>query len=174
MEPIWQAVRTALGMDAPQGALTFEQMALRALVVYACGVVMLRLASKRFLGRHTPFDMVLSIILGAVLARAINGSAPLFPTLAAALVLVLLDRLFATVAFRWDRFGDWVRGRPWPLIEDGRLVEGNMRRCHITETDLVSAVRRQAHATRLEDVASARLEPDGAISVVLRTEVGHA
>jgi uncharacterized membrane protein YcaP (DUF421 family) len=50
-------------------------MALRSIIVYLVTVGVARFAGKRFFGEHTAFDVVLSIILGSVLSRAINGSA---------------------------------------------------------------------------------------------------
>src|SRR5215218_7578653 len=60
------------------------QMALRAAVVYAAMVVVVRLGKKRFMGQATAFDVILDIMLGSVASRAITGNAPLGPALAAA------------------------------------------------------------------------------------------
>lgn len=166
--PIWEFTRELLGLDRPAGALTYEHMIMRALVIYLAGVVMVRLSSKRFVGRRTPFDLVLGIVLGAVLARAINGSAPFFPTLSAAFLLVLLDRAFAVAAFRWDGFERLVVGIPFRLVHDGRPDSEAQAACHCDDEDLRSAFRRNANVAALDDVREAWLEPDGEISVVPR------
>ena len=70
--------------------LTFLQTALRAVIVFVATLVMVRLSSKRSLARKTAFDAVLLIIIASVLARAINGSTPFFPTIGTGFVLVVL------------------------------------------------------------------------------------
>jgi uncharacterized membrane protein YcaP (DUF421 family) len=47
-----------------------------------------RLGSKRFLGQTSAFDTIVGIMLGSIMSRAINSSAPFFPTLIAGVVLV--------------------------------------------------------------------------------------
>lgn len=84
-----------LGLGRPAEALAVHQVVLRGVVVYVAGVAMVRLAPRRFMGGHTPFDLILGIILGALLARAVNGNAPLVATLAVGFALVLLNRAFA-------------------------------------------------------------------------------
>ena len=78
-------------------------MAARAAVIYVAVLAMMRLGHKRFLGKTTAFDVIVGIILGSVASRAINGRAALLPTLGAILVLVALHRLFAHLAFRFER-----------------------------------------------------------------------
>jgi hypothetical protein len=59
-------------------------MALRAVVVYVVTVIIVRLGKKRFMGKGTAFDVILGIMLGSIVSRAITGNAPFFPALAAA------------------------------------------------------------------------------------------
>jgi len=54
--------------------------------------------------------VILGFMLGSILSRAITGSSPFFPTLGAALVLVIMHWAFAVAAFRWSRFGTMVKG----------------------------------------------------------------
>lgn len=83
----------AIGLNAPQ--ITAWQMGARAVIIYILGLTMVRLVGdRRFIGKHAAFDVLLSIILGATLSRAINGSAPFFPTLFTALVLTGTHWLF--------------------------------------------------------------------------------
>ena len=82
-----------LGLHAAVDALTWGQFAARTVVVFALGIFLVRIADRRFLGRNAGFDVLLAIVLGSVLSRAINGQAPFLPTLAASVLLVLLHRV---------------------------------------------------------------------------------
>jgi uncharacterized membrane protein YcaP (DUF421 family) len=141
-------------------------MLLRTLIVYLTALIVVRLGEKRFFGKSTAFDLVLSIILGSVISRAINGSAPFFPTLAASLALVGIHWLLAALAFHSDRFGNLIKGQARILIRDGELKWEAMRSSHLSEQDLRSALRVQSQIEEPSGVKVARLERSGSISVI--------
>lgn len=74
---LWSVVESALGLE--DETLMVAQMSLRALLVFVAGLAMVRVGEKRFLGKSTAFDIVPSVILGAVLDAAITGAAPSSP-----------------------------------------------------------------------------------------------
>src|SRR5213083_1191 len=105
MNALWNAFETLLGLSVEPKNLTFVQISLRGIIVFVAALAMVRLGHKRSLSHKTPFDAVLLVILASVLSRAINGSAAFFATLGGGLVLVLLHRLLALIAFHWHWFG---------------------------------------------------------------------
>jgi uncharacterized membrane protein YcaP (DUF421 family) len=144
------------------------QMAIRAVIVFVIALVLIRVGDTRFLGRQTAFDWVLGIIFGAVLSRAINGSAPFFPTLGAAAVLLALHWLFAAIAFRSHGFSRAIKGRPSVLVRAGEVQWNEMRRNHVTEGDLLEDLRYEAHIDTVGRVETATLECNGRMSVIPR------
>src|SRR5690242_19635975 len=132
----YQQLSQLLGLDLQPKDLSFGQVALRAIVVFFATLVIVRLAEKRFLARLNALDAILGFILASMLARAINGSGPFFPTLTAGVLLVLLHRAIATAAFRWERFGDLVKGKEEVLVQDGHVQPRALRKNHVTEKDL--------------------------------------
>ncbi len=169
MEDIWASVRSLLGIDAD--TLTLWQIVLRALIVYLAALAMVRLGDKRFLGKHTAFDVILGVILGSVVSRAItgSGSSPFFITLAAGAALVGLHWLFSSIAFRSDRFGTVVKGNVRTLIQDGEIRWDNMGRSSISRDDLLGALRANGKLSDPSEVEAAYLERSGDISVLPRT-----
>ncbi|MBW3633480.1 MAG: DUF421 domain-containing protein [Chloroflexi bacterium] len=153
-----------LGLEAE--SLTLGQMALRAMVVYVAALMMVRVGEKRFLGKNTAFDVILGIILGSVVSRGINGSAPFFPTLGAGFVLVGLHWTFAAVSYRWSRFGTLIKGSPRTLVKDGQVLWEQMGKSHLSANDLESALRTNAKMADPAQVAEARLERSGDISIL--------
>jgi uncharacterized membrane protein YcaP (DUF421 family) len=168
MEELWAGFVWALGIELPQDDLTIGHMAARAVVVYAAGLVMARLGDRRFLAKASAFDVILAIVLGSVISRAITGSAPFFPSLAAGLVLVVTHLAFAAASFRFSRFGKVIKGRPRVVVRNGEILWDAMRASHFSENDLRGALRSQAHIDDLSQVAEARLERSGDVSVVKR------
>ena len=141
-------------------------MGARALIVYGAALLLVRLGDTRFLGKSTAFDVILGIILGSVLSRAINGDAPLLPTVVASAVLVGLHWTFAHLAVRSARLGTLVKGHAHLLVRDGVAERAAMARSAITEADLAEGLRSHGRAPALAGVAAAHLERSGAISVI--------
>jgi uncharacterized membrane protein YcaP (DUF421 family) len=155
---------TLLGLG--QDPLTLGHVLLRTLIVYVTALIVVRLGEKRFFGKNTAFDLVLGIILGSVISRAVNGSAPFFPTLAASLLLVAVHWALAALTFYTGNFGTLIKGQARVLIQDGKLNWDAMRESHLSEKDLLSALRVEAQITDPAQVQVARLERSGDISVI--------
>src|SRR5438132_4620131 len=119
MNAFWNFVGPLLGLGARPEELTFVQISLRGVVVFVATLIMVRLGHKRSLSRKTAFDAVLLVILASVLSRAINGSAAFFATLGGAVVIVLVHRLFAFIAYHSHSFGCLLKGRPDVIVEHG-------------------------------------------------------
>ena len=86
-ETIWTGLQALFGSGADPDDLGAGAMALRTAVIYALTLVLVRLSSRRLLAKPSAFDVIVAIMLGSIMSRAINGSAPLVPTLAAGAVL---------------------------------------------------------------------------------------
>ena len=156
-------INSALGLDAQQ--LNIWQMGLRAAVIYLAALIMVRIAGdRRFIGKYATFDVILSIIFGSTLSRAINGTSAFFETIFAGFVLVAMHWLFSAISFHFPQFESSIKGRSQVIIKDGRLCYKTMRACHITKEDLISTLRLQYQIDGLEQVERACLERNGDIS----------
>jgi uncharacterized membrane protein YcaP (DUF421 family) len=166
MDGVLEMVGRLLGLGRDVADVNTAQMALRTIVVYAFALAIIRLGSKRFLSQASAFDVIVAIMLGSVMSRAINGSAPFVPTLASGAALVGTHWLLAALAYRLDWLGPLVKGRPVRLITDGTLDRDAMRRAGVSQHDLEQALRTQAKVTDPSRVSLATLERDGTISVL--------
>jgi uncharacterized membrane protein YcaP (DUF421 family) len=101
-----------------------------------------------------------------MLARAINGSGPFFPTLGGGLILVIIHRLFGLTAYFSHAFGVLVKGKPELLVQNGMLHRRNMVWNHISEHDLQEDMRLQAKTEDLSRIKVARVERSGDISFI--------
>ncbi len=168
-DAVYSALNGLLGLERSGHELQFGHMMARTGVVFVVAVGLTRLGDRRFLTHNAGFDMMVAVVLGSVLSRAINGDARFFPTLAASVLLVLLHHLVAGLAFRSHRISQLVKGEPRLLVRDGVVNEREMQRGKITPEDLEANLRLQGQLSRVEDVAEARLERSGAISVLPRS-----
>ncbi len=166
MNALWNSFVTLLGLGVEPKDLTFIQISLRGIIVFVVTLTTVRLGHKRSLSRKTPFDAVLLVILAAVLSRAINGSAAFFATLGGGVVLVVLHRLFAYLAFYSHGFGILVKGKPDVIVRDGQCDFRMMRRNHVSVHDLDEDMRLSAHTDELSKIKLARVERSGDISFI--------
>ena len=74
------------------------QMSLRATLIFVLGVLIVRFAATRAFGKWSALDIILAVIVGSNLSRALTGSAPFLPTLIATVLLVVLHGLLAMAA----------------------------------------------------------------------------
>jgi uncharacterized membrane protein YcaP (DUF421 family) len=155
------------GLEVDPRNLTVRQMSARTLLVFACTLVMLRIAHKRFFAQRNALDVLLTLIVASTLSRSINGNAALFPTIAIGFLLILSHRLLTAVASRSHWVGQLLKGSPTPLIEEGKLNDRTLREHHLSHDDLAEDLRLKGVETP-EAVRRATLERNGEISVIKR------
>jgi len=168
MNAFWNFIGPLLGLGLRPEDLTFVQISLRGIIVFLATLIMIRLGHKRSLARKTAFDAVLIVILASVLSRAVNGSAAFFATLGGGLVLVLLHRLLAFIAFHSHWFGCLIKGRPELIIEGGDFVLSTMHRNHISTHDVEEDMRLSLRDDDVSKVKEGRVERSGDISFIKR------
>src|SRR4030095_9753888 len=166
MNAFWNSFETLLGLGVEPTELAFVQISLRGIIVFFVTLITVRLGHKRSLSRKTPFDAVLLVILAAVLSRAINGSAAFFATLGGGVILVLVHRLFAFLAFYSHGFGILVKGKPDVIVRDEQCDVPMMWRNHVSPHDLDEDMRLSVHIDDLSRVRLARVERSGDISFI--------
>ncbi|HEX5514507.1 MAG TPA: YetF domain-containing protein [Gammaproteobacteria bacterium] len=162
----WEPLQAMLGLGKDVAQVGIVEMALRTVLVYVAALVLVRLASRRLLAKASAFDVIVAIMLGSILSRAINGSAPLLPTLAAGAVLLAMQRLLAVVARHTDWLGPMVKGGPVLLIEDGQVRRQGLREAGLTREDLAQALRLEVRHEDPARVRRAYMERNGKISVI--------
>ncbi len=157
-----------LGLGLKPEQLTFVHIASRGLLIFVAALIMVRTGDKRFFSRKSAFDVILGFVLASMLARGINGSAPLFPTLGAGFVLVWLHRLLGASARRWHALGWLIKGQSDKVVDSGRAIPEALRRNDLSERDLLEDLRLNGGTRELTEVEEAWMERNGDVSVIKR------
>lgn len=139
---------------------------LRVAFVYFLLMVTLRLLGKRELGRMSPFELVLLMLIPELFSQALVRE-DFSMTNATIAFLTLVSLVFATslMAHRFPAVGQVISGRPSVLVADGRFVETNMNRERVQPDEVYAELRKAG----FDDIGAARwvvLEDDGKVSVV--------
>ena len=155
-------------------AVPWWELIVRSVIVYGFLIIMLRVSGKRQVGQLAPFDLVLLLVLSNAVQNSMNGGDnSLVGGLISAATLIALNYCVGLATFKSRRLEAVVDGRPQVLIHDGKLFEDVMARAQLTHHELQGALR-QAGCACVEDVQSAILENNGAISVIQRKASSEA
>jgi uncharacterized membrane protein YcaP (DUF421 family) len=128
-----------------------------------------RIAGRRQLSELEPFDVILLVVLGDLVQQGITQSdESVTGTLIVISTITLLSVAVSWISFRSGRVRLVTEGEPIVLIEDGRVIERNLRRERLTRTDLEEEARQQ-QVSSLEEIRWAILERDGSISVIQKS-----
>jgi len=147
-------------------AMPWWEFVLRAVVVYAVLLAMIRISGKRTMGQFTPFDVLLIVLLGNAVQNSLLGAdQSLLGGLLLAAVLITINWIVGFVSARSRTAERVIEGEPIVLARDGQLFQRVLRRELVSENDFNEALRQNGELT-MEDVALALLETDGRISVV--------
>src|SRR4051812_25993024 len=101
--------------------LTVVQIGIRAAIIFFIALLLIRFAGRRSFGLHSPFDNVITILLGAILSRSVvHSDVPFFGPIAAATVIAGFHRSLAWITTRNDAIGKIVKGEAKLLFRDGK------------------------------------------------------
>lgn len=150
--------------------LTSLHMAVRTIIIFFTALVMLRIAGIRTFGKKTAFDLVIIIMLGAVLSRAIVGASPFVPIISASLVMVLIHRLLGILSYRNDFIGKLVKGSKKSLYKNGVPNKANMQNVQMSHNDIMEEIRLNLNQDSLQDVEEIFIERTGKISIIKQTK----
>jgi uncharacterized membrane protein YcaP (DUF421 family) len=139
-------------------------IALRAIVLFLFVFVVIRVIGRRELSTIAPFDLVLLIVLGDAIQQGLTqDDYSVTGTVIAVGTLAAMQVGFAYTSYRVPRLRPVLEGEPVVILEDGKLIEKNLRRERITPEEVMEAARLQQIAS-LGDVRWAVLERNGSIS----------
>src|SRR5436309_4890270 len=110
LQDLWEQIQAIFGLGPHAENAGIIQIVLRTALVYVSMLVIVRLGSKRFLSEATAFDVIVAIMFGSIMSRAIDGSSPFLPTLLIAVALLGLHWLFGVLAYHTGWFGTLVKG----------------------------------------------------------------
>src|SRR5881396_2527853 len=121
-----------------QLSISWWELILRVVIIYAFLLVLLRLSGKRQVGQLAPFDLVLLLVLSNAVQNAMNGGDnSVLAGLISASTLVVLNYTVGFATHRSKRIEAMIEGRPQVLIHNGNLHEDVMASAQLTHHELL-------------------------------------
>jgi uncharacterized membrane protein YcaP (DUF421 family) len=155
-----------LGPDGKATELTLFNISLRAFLIFVAGLVLVRVGDRRSLAEKTAFDAIFIVLLGSMLSRAINGTAPFLTTMAAAVGLMIIHRIFAFAAYKSHWFGQLIKGKAITVVRNGEVDWQELKRALVSKHDFEEDLRLDGKTDDVATIRLARLERSGDISFI--------
>src|SRR5256714_4035490 len=141
-------------------------IALRAVFLYAFVVFLIRIMGRRELSSLSAVDLVLLIVLGDAIQQGLTQDDYSVTGAVIAVSTIAAVQVFSSyLSFRSRRARRVLEGDPIVIVQDGKLIERNLKRDRLTESDVAEEMRAQQIAS-VEDVEWGILESNGAMSFI--------
>jgi len=141
-------------------------LVIRAVVVFFAIFFITRLVGRRELSTMEPFDLILLIVTGDLVQQGVTQSDySLTGAVTVIVTIALMTVLLSYLSYKVPRLRPVLDGEPLVLVQDGEVIERNLRRERITVEELLAEARLQQLAS-LAQVRFAVLETNGAISFI--------
>ncbi len=138
---------------------------IRAVVVYLCVLLLLRIAGKRQMGQMEATEFVALLLISNAVQNAMNGGDnSLTAGLFLAAVLIGTSALMTFLTFKSRLVRNIFEGTPRLLVHKGKIISENISKEFISESELRILLRKQGFH-HLADVEVAILEADGSLSI---------
>jgi uncharacterized membrane protein YcaP (DUF421 family) len=145
-------------------------LAIRTFVVFWFLLLLMRITGRRELSSLEPFDLILLIVLGDAVQQGLTQDD--YSVTGALIVVIVFGVMQVAVSylnFRFPRLRPALEGYPIVLIEDGNLIQRNLKRERLTPEDMAKEARGQKIES-LNDVKWAVLETSGSISFIPKSD----
>ena len=139
---------------------------LRAALAYLFILFLTRVIGRRELSQLQPFDLILLVVLGDLIQQGVTQSDySVTGLLLAGGTIAVLQAGISLLNYHSKRARPLLEGEPIVIIQDGDVIEKNLRRERLTLSEIQEEARLSQIAS-LEDVRWAVLETNGKISFI--------
>lgn len=144
--------------------------AFRTLIAFILMMAITRVIGKHTIARMTYHDFVASVTLGAITANlAFNTQLRIWNPIVSFLTFSLIAYLISYISLKSRKSRKWLAGKPTVVIENGKILEQNLRKIKIS-LDSLNQELREVQIFDPGEVEYAVLEINGKLSVLKKPE----
>ena len=137
----------------------------RTIILYLVLIMVIRLMGKRQIGQMEPSEFVVTMLVANLAAIPMqDGGIPLYSGLVPILTVLGVELVLSSLALRSIRLRRLLCGKPVILIENGRILQENLRSTRVTMDELMGHLR-EKDVLDVQTVQYAILETNGNLSV---------
>ena len=137
----------------------------RTVILYLVLIAVIRLMGKRQVGQMEPSEFVVTMLVANLASIPMqDGGIPLYSGLVPILTVLGMELLLSYLVLRSMKLRKLLCGKPVILIENGNILQNNLRRTRITLDELTGQLR-EKDVLEVSAVQYAILETNGNLSV---------
>ena len=142
---------------------------IRAAIAFSFVFLLTRIVGRRELSSLEPFDLIMLIMMGDLVQQGVTQSDySVTGIFLAAGTLALMTVLVSYLSFRFKRLRPILDGEPLVIVQDGKPIDGNLKRERLTIEEVAQEARIQQIAS-LDSIEWAVLERTGEISFIKKS-----
>jgi uncharacterized membrane protein YcaP (DUF421 family) len=139
---------------------------IRATVAFVFILLLTRIVGRRELNTLEPFDLILLVTIGDLVQQGVTQNDFSVTGLMLAVGTIgVLTVVFSYLPWRFQRLRPILEGEPVILIQDGNVIEKNVRRNRLTQEEIAAEARSQ-QIDSFDQIRWAVLETSGKISFI--------
>lgn len=138
---------------------------LSAIGIYITVIIYTRIAGKRSFSKMSSFDFAMTIASGSILASTILLKNVSLIQGAIGLLAVYILQIGTAFLRRYPFFQKMTDNEPLLLMQEGKIFYENLKKAHVTESDLRGKLR-EANVIQLSEVRAVVFETTGDVSVL--------
>jgi uncharacterized membrane protein YcaP (DUF421 family) len=141
-------------------------LVVRAAAIYLVVLLFTRILGRRELSQLQPFDLILLVLIGDLVQQGVTQSDnSVTGVLLVISTIGVLQVGTSYLSFKFAKLRPYLNGEPIVLVENGKVIDKNMKRERLSIDDLAEQARLNSIGS-LDEVRWAVLESSGQISFV--------
>lgn len=145
--------------------ISLAAICLSALGIYIAVILFTRIAGKRSFSKMSSFDFAMTVAIGSIIASTILSKSVSLLQGVVGLGIVYVLQISAALLRRFKIFQNAIDNSPLLLMDGEKILEDNLRKARVTESDLRSKLR-EANVLEISQVRAVIFEATGDISVL--------
>lgn len=142
----------------------------RAFILYAVVVIVMRVMGKRQLAQMQPFELVVTLMIADLASVPMeNSGKPLLGGIIPIIALTVSQLALSWLTMKSERIRAFVCGSPSILIEKGIINQTELKKQRINLNDLLEQLRTK-DVPQVSDVEFAVLETGGQLNVIPKSQ----
>ncbi|HHT62078.1 MAG: DUF421 domain-containing protein [Bacillota bacterium] len=143
---------------------------IRTAILYFIVVIAMRAMGKRQVGQLQPFELVVILIISEMAAISMQSTGiPITSSIMPIITIVILQVFLSLLNLKSEKARAIICGKPTILIENGRIVEEELRRTRVNINDLLEQMRSKG-CFNIADVEYGILETNGTLNILLKSQ----
>lgn len=137
----------------------------RTVILYLVLIAVIRLMGKRQIGQMEPSEFVVTMLVANLAAIPMqDGAIPIYSGVVPIVTVLGVELVLSGLSLQWIPLRRLLCGKPVILIENGKILQSNLRKTRVT-LDELSGHLREKDVLDIRAVQFAILETNGNLSV---------